>query len=157
MPTGNRSERTGADIAIPLTPRNVGAGLGILASIVTVSYIGFRLDQASAPVATAVVLSSASPTLISLKSLRINDQEVLPSGWTPVVNSQVRPAQAQGSVALQVGRPVSMTAALAVPPGAVASCDLALRPYGACMLKVTFSSSRDMQCEYECSTAVQKP
>jgi hypothetical protein len=152
-------DRRGAIIAIPLTPRNLGAALGILAALFTVGYIGFRLHEATAPVATSLVLSSVSPVPISFQSLRINDEEVLPKGWTPSEprTSQAGPEQPQGNVALQVGRPAKVKATLSLPQGATAYCDLEPRPYGACAIKVKFSTSSDMQCEYECKSEALKP
>ena len=149
----------GAIIAIELTPRSLGAGLGILAAVLTTGYIAFRLYEATTPVSTAFVLSSTSPAPMSVRSLRINDEEALPKGWTPADRTagQAEPPQLQGNIALQVGRPVTVQATLSLPQGSAASCALEPLPYGACMLRVRFSAPGAMQCEYECKPQEPKP
>ena len=78
----------------------------------------------------------------------------MPSGWTPTNPSvgQAKPEQLQGNVPLQVGRPVKLKAILSLPQGATASCTLEPRPYGACAIKVTFSTASNVMCEYECKS-----
>jgi hypothetical protein len=146
-------------IAIPITPRSLGAALGLIAAAFTVTYIGFRLHQATAPVATSLVLSSSSSVPISLQSLQFNGDEVLPKGWTPTEprTNEVMLEQAQATVALQVGRPVMVKATLSVPQGATAQCALEPRPYGACTLRVKFSTASQIQCEYDCKSEALKP
>lgn len=149
----------GASIAIPLTPRNVGAGLGVLAAVVTVGLIGSRLYDAAAPVSTPWVLSSTSATRISVESLWINNQAVLPAGWTPsdVEGDRTPSNSSQGKVALQVGRPVDVRASFSVPRAATASCSLEPRPHGACLLRIRFYAASDMRCDFDCKIEVPKP
>ena len=158
----------GTLITIPLTPRNVGAALGIVAAVVTIAFIMFRLAQANAPVPTGLVLQSEATEPISVLGLRVDGEEVLPAGWTPssAASTDASAAAAiaaasvlntQATVALRVGRPSQIEATLSLPRAATASCSLDPRPHGRCLIKVRFVSAAELRCVFECKAEASSP
>jgi hypothetical protein len=125
---------------------------------VSVGFVGYRLMGATAPVPTPVSLNSRAAETISVQSLRVNEVDVLPMGWTAGGASAPAAATARAqSLDLPVGRPVDLQARLSAPQAATASCRIDQRPYGACILQVNFHSATDMRCEFECKGATPAP
>lgn len=136
-----------------LMPRHLGATLGIVAAVASIGFIMVRLNEATAPVQTAVTLSSSSPTPVALESLQIEEQQALTRRWT--LHAEPGSNGADGlsrDVALRIGRPANIQATLSAPQRTVLTCNLQPRPYGVCAVKVRFVTGANMECEYECKS-----
>ena len=133
--------------------------LGIVAAVATVGFVVFRLADAAGPVPTGIVLSSESAALVSVQSLQVEGQDVLPQGWAPSSVAEAEPGRSkpQAVAGLRVGRPASIKAVMAAPRSVIAVCTLEPRPYGACIVRARFMSGTDLRCEFECKTEPRKP
>jgi hypothetical protein len=139
------------NIASLLTPRTLGAGLGLIASASVCIVIVVKLVEAAHPAPTAVRLINATPDPVVLAAASLSQQAVL-SG---PLKLPARPPSGPDSeweskpVELGPGLPVAVKLTFAEPQRE-ATCGLEPRPQGACIVRASYSGKGDLDCQYEC-------
>ena len=143
-------------IAPPKPPKYIGAKVGLAVAAATIALIVYRLADATGPVPTGVSVESQSA--VSVESLRIEGNEVLPRGWASPAQSAASAGAApiQATVGLRVGRSVAIAATLSGPGSPTAACTIEPRPHGECFLRTNFISSTELRCSFECTTEPHK-
>jgi hypothetical protein len=137
-----------------LSSRQAGATLGGVVATVTVVVIVARVLEAAAPVPTPI-------SILNLTAVPITVQELQVAGISVLSGSSRRPLGASSptidytpdaTVNLSVGRPLEVRARIIGSETFAASCTPEPRPYGACLLRVGFRGTAELQCEYACES-----
>ena len=137
-----------------MTPRKLGATLGLLAAATACYFIISRLYEAARPASTSVRLLNTSSAELVVEDLKLADQSLStsPLRLPGRINAEPSPEWESKSIPLSPGLPQELKA-ITGARGRAASCNLEARPQGVCVIRVTFGSSEAMACEYECKVS----
>ena len=141
-----------------MTPRNLGATLGLLAAATTCYFIISRVYEAARPATTYVRLINASSTELVVEQLRLGDQSLSasPLKLPGRIGAGLPPEWESKSIQLAPGLPQELQA-ITGARGRAASCNLEARPQGVCAIRATFETPEAMACQYDCKVAPAKP
>ena len=141
-----------------MTPRNLGAALGLIAAATTCYFIISRVYEAARPATTYVRLINASSTELVVEQLKLGDQSLStsPLKLPGRVGAGLSPEWESKSIQLAPGLPQELKA-ITGARGRTASCSLEARPQGVCIVRATFESPEAMACQYDCKVAPVKP
>lgn len=134
-----------------LTPRAIGAGLGLLAAAASCVFIIWRLIESAQPAPTTLQLFNATEQPVQVSAVQLSGQDVGTRGLTLSGKS---PGGAEGAwsstaVTLEPGRLVTVTLG-AVGLRGMATCTLEPRPPGLCAVRARFKGTAELFCDYDC-------
>lgn len=134
-----------------LTPRAIGAGLGLLATTVSCVFIIWRLIESAQPAPTTLQLFNVTEQPVQVAAVQLSGQEVGARGLTL---SGRTPGGGEGAwssaaVTLEPGRLVTVTLSAAGVRG-MANCTLEPRPPGLCAVRARFKGTAELYCDYDC-------
>jgi hypothetical protein len=141
-----------------MSPRNVGAALGLLAAAVTCTIVISRLVDAATPAATRLRLINETPAALVVEGLMLSGQPLsaaavqLPAALNPAAAAEweSKPVLLAPGLAIEVsGRLAAQT------PQSI--CKLEARPQGLCSIRARFKTGEAATCDYDCKAKAPAP
>lgn len=136
-----------------LTPRVIGAGLGLLAAAATSAFVIWHLAEAARPASTTLSLRNGTDREVQVAAAQMAGKAVAARGSRiPARSDSTGEGEwNSGSIDLEPGRAIAVRLSL-VGTVTEAACTLEPRPLGQCAVRARFKGTADLHCDYDCKT-----